>query len=96
MKQTCDGSISERTARCRSRSSATDDLGIIVIDVDELYPVARKAHDAGWQLGIHANGDVAIGLVLGLYERLQRAYRGATRASASSTARSSTTRSSRA
>ena len=32
----------------------------------------HKAHDAGWQVGIHANGDVGIGMVLDLYERLQR------------------------
>ena len=38
-----------------------------------LVPAAlQQAHDAGWQLGIHANGDVAIDIVLGLYERLQR------------------------
>jgi predicted amidohydrolase YtcJ len=42
------------------------------MDEDALYPVARKAHEAGWQLGIHANGDVAIDLVLRVYERLQR------------------------
>ena len=73
MKATCDGSISERTARLSEPYvGRPDDHGLIVAGEDELWPVARKAHAAGWQLGIHANGDVAIDLVLRIYERLQR------------------------
>jgi predicted amidohydrolase YtcJ len=73
MKATCDGSISERTARLSEPyTGRPDDHGILVAGEEELYPIARKAHDAGWQIGIHANGDVAIDIVLGLYERLQR------------------------
>lgn len=73
MKATCDGSISERTARLsQPYVGRPDDFGIIVADAEELYSYASKAHDAGWQLGIHANGDVGIGMVLDLYERLQR------------------------
>jgi predicted amidohydrolase YtcJ len=73
MKATCDGSISERTARLsKPYVGRTDDFGMIVADADELYLHGRKAHEAGWQLGIHANGDVGIGMVLDLYERLQR------------------------
>lgn len=73
MKQTCDGSISERTARLSEPYvGRPDDHGLIVMDAEELYANARKAHEAGWQLGTHANGDVAIGMVCELYERLQR------------------------
>ena len=72
MKLTCDGSISERTARLSQPFVGTRDTGILVADAGQLWTKAKKAHDAGWQLGIHANGDVAIDLVLGLYERLQR------------------------
>ncbi len=73
MKATCDGSISERTARLsQPYIGRPDDFGLIVADAEELYAYAGKAHDAGWQLGIHANGDVGIGMVLDLYERLQR------------------------
>jgi predicted amidohydrolase YtcJ len=72
MKMTCDGSISERTARLSQPFVGTQDTGILVADAEQLWPKAKKAHDAGWQIGIHANGDVAIDLVLGLYERLQR------------------------
>jgi predicted amidohydrolase YtcJ len=73
MKQTCDGSISERTARLSAPYvGRPNDLGMIVADADELYGYARKAHAAGWQLGTHANGDVGIAMVCDLYERLQR------------------------
>jgi predicted amidohydrolase YtcJ len=73
MKATCDGSISERTARLsQPYAGRPDDFGMIVADAEELYGYSRKAHEAGWQIGIHANGDVGIGMVLDLYERLQR------------------------
>jgi predicted amidohydrolase YtcJ len=73
MKLVCDGSISERTARLsQPYAGRPDDYGMIVAGADELYGHARKAHEAGWQVGIHANGDVGIGMVLDLYERLQR------------------------
>ena len=73
MKMTCDGSISERTARLsQPYVGRPNDFGIEVMSEDELYTTARKAHDADWQIGIHANGDVAIDTVLRIYERLQR------------------------
>ncbi len=73
MKATCDGSISERTARLsQPYVGRPDDFGMVVAGAEELYEHAGKAHEAGWQLGIHANGDVGIGMVLDLYERLQR------------------------
>ena len=81
MKQTCDGSISERTARLsESYVGRPNDFGMIVADADELYRYARKAHEAGWQLGTHANGDVGIAMVCDLYERLQRETAAARRA----------------
>lgn len=73
MKLTCDGSISERTARLsQPYVGRPDDFGIIVMNEEELYTHARKAHEADWQIGIHANGDVAIDIALRVYERLQR------------------------
>lgn len=73
MKMTCDGSISERTARLSSPYvGRPNDYGILVNDEDQLYVHAKKAHEADWQIGIHANGDVGIDIVLKLYERLQK------------------------
>ncbi|MDQ3120764.1 MAG: amidohydrolase, partial [Verrucomicrobiota bacterium] len=73
MKMTCDGSISERTARLSEPYvGRPDDFGLQVMSEEEMYEQGRKAHEADWQIGIHANGDVAIDLVLRLFERLQR------------------------
>ena len=73
VKATCDGSISERTARLSEPYvGRPSDYGILVTQPEQLEAIARKAHANGWQVGIHANGDVAIDLVLGIYERLQR------------------------
>ena len=72
MKLVCDGSISERTARLsQPYAGRPNDFGILVTEEAELYARARKAHLAGWQVGTHANGDVAIDTTLRVYERLQ-------------------------
>ena len=73
MKTVCDGSISERTALLsKPYVGRPDDYGILVTEEGELYEQARKAHQAGWQIGIHANGDVGIDTTLRVFERLQR------------------------
>ncbi len=75
MKLVCDGSISERTARlAQPYVGRPDDYGILVNTAEQLWPWVEKAHRANLQIGIHANGDVAIDIVLGLYERLQREF----------------------
>lgn len=72
-KMLCDGSISERTARLsQPYMGRPNDFGILVTPEDQLYELAKKAHAAGWQLGTHANGDVAIDITLRVYERLQK------------------------
>ncbi len=73
LKMTCDGSISERTARLsQPYIGRPDDYGIMIMNEEQLYPYAKKAYDAGWQIGIHANGDVGIDATLKLYERLNK------------------------
>ncbi|HXT23666.1 MAG TPA: amidohydrolase [Candidatus Eisenbacteria bacterium] len=73
MKLVCDGSISERTARLSEPyEGRPNDYGILVMPEAELYEYGRKAHQAGWQIGTHANGDVGIDTTLRVYERLQR------------------------
>ena len=68
-----DGSISERTARLsKPYKGTTDYFGLLVATEEEQYQRSRKAHRAGWQIGTHANGDVAIDQTLRVYERLQR------------------------
>ena len=73
MKMVADGSISERTAWVsQPYVGRPDDFGIQVMTEQELYENGRKAHEADWQIGTHANGDRAIDMVLRVYERLQR------------------------
>jgi hypothetical protein len=72
VKMVCDGSISERTARLREPYvGRPDDRGILVTPEPALYETAKKAHDADWQIGTHANGDEAIDMALRVYERVQ-------------------------
>ena len=72
MKMVADGSISERTAwLSQPYVGRPNDFGIQVMSEQELYEKGRKAHEADWQIGVHANGDRAIDIVLRVYERLQ-------------------------
>ena len=71
----CDGSTSERTARLSQPylpPHAPNDYGILVANEEQLYEQGRAGHAAGWQTAIHACGDVAVDIVLKLYERLQK------------------------
>jgi len=71
MKQVADGAVSGRTARLsKPYIGSKDDYGTFSASEEELYENGRKAYAAGWQLGTHANGDVAIERVLNVYERL--------------------------
>ncbi|PYU40113.1 MAG: hypothetical protein DMG53_23490 [Acidobacteria bacterium] len=71
MKQVADGAVSGRTARLsQPYIGSKDDYGTFSASEEELYENGRKAYAAGWQLGTHANGDVAIERVLNVYERL--------------------------
>jgi predicted amidohydrolase YtcJ len=73
MKQVADGAISGRTARLsQPYIGSPNDYGTFSASEEEIYDFGRKAYAAGWQLGTHANGDVAIERVLNVYERLNR------------------------
>jgi len=73
MKQVADGAVSGRTARLsQPYIGSKDDYGTFSASEEELYENGRKAYAAGWQLGTHANGDVAIERVLNVYERLNK------------------------
>lgn len=74
VKQYVDGSISERTAWLSQPyiGIANNYVGLQLASRDELYDTGRKAHAAGWQLATHANGDLAIDRILGVYEQIQK------------------------
>ena len=73
LKQFADGSISERTAWLSQPYIGIPNYhGLQITSRDQLYETSRKAHAAGFQLGTHANGDLAIDTILSVYEQLQR------------------------
>jgi len=50
------------------------DFGILTMDQKQIHEAVEDAHRHGWQVGIHANGDVTIDLVLNAYERVLREW----------------------
>ena len=68
-----DGSASERTMRMSTPYvGRPDDFGILTMTQQEIHEAVEEAHRGSWQIGIHANGDVAIDMVLNAYERVQQ------------------------
>jgi predicted amidohydrolase YtcJ len=73
VKYVADGSASERTMRMSTPYvGRPNDYGILVISQEQLNADVEEAHRAGWRVGTHANGDVAIDMVLKAYERAQQ------------------------
>lgn len=74
VKYGADGSASERTMRMSTPYVGTTDYGILTMTQEEIDEATEDAHRNGWQVGIHANGDVTIDMVLGAYERVLAKY----------------------
>ncbi len=75
VKYYADGSASERTMRMSTPYvGRPDDYGILTMSQEEIHEAVDDAHRSGWQIGIHANGDVTIDMVLQAYERAQRQW----------------------
>jgi predicted amidohydrolase YtcJ len=75
-EHTCDGSFSERTMSRSTPYPGTNPpyYGNITTTQDALNGWAEHLHRAGIQVNCHANGDVAIKMVLTAYERAMRLY----------------------
>ncbi len=75
VKFSADGSASERTmAMSTPYAGRPDDFGILTMTQDEIHDAVEEAHRAGWQIAIHANGDITIDMVLNAYERMAQQY----------------------
>ena len=73
LKYGADGSASERTMRMSTPYVGTKDYGILTMTQKEIDEAVEDGHRNDFQIGIHANGDVTIDMVLKAYERvLQR------------------------
>ncbi len=64
-----DGSNQGNTGYQRERYLNVDSRGILSLPADELAAGIKRAHDLGWQVAVHANGDAAIDIVLDAYEK---------------------------
>jgi predicted amidohydrolase YtcJ len=69
VKFVADGSASERTMRMSTPFVGTNDYGILTMTQDQLHEAVDEAHAHNFQVGVHANGDVTIDMVLKAYER---------------------------
>lgn len=74
VKYAADGSASERTMRMSTPYVGTQDYGILTMTQQEIHERVEDAHRNNWQVGIHANGDVTIDMVLQAYERVLKEW----------------------
>lgn len=77
VKFAADGSASERTmSRSTPYGGRPDDYGILTMTQEEIDAVVDDAVAHDFRIGIHANGDVAIDMVLNAYERVLKDWKG--------------------
>ncbi len=75
IKYAADGSCSGRTmAMSTPYEGRPNDYGILTMTQEEIHEVVEDGHRRGFQIGIHANGDLAIDMVLNAYERVQELW----------------------
>jgi len=70
-----DGAMAGRTAALyKPYTDNPDSYGILAIDIEKLNEVISDAHEAGFQLAVHANGDKAIDLTLKAFEKALKEF----------------------
>jgi predicted amidohydrolase YtcJ len=74
IKAWADGSNQGRTGYLREPYLGTSERGALNYSAEEIFAVVRRAHAAGWQVGVHANGDAAIDLVLEVFQAVLSAH----------------------
>jgi predicted amidohydrolase YtcJ len=68
-----DGSNQGNTGYLRERYLNVDGRGVLSFPPEELAEGMKRAHDGGWQVAVHANGDAAIDITLDAYEKALKA-----------------------
>ncbi|MCI6537187.1 amidohydrolase [uncultured Eubacterium sp.] len=72
LKIILDGSLGSHTAWMRADyKNEEGQRGVRYYDEAALYHLAKKAHDAGMQIAVHAIGDASLQQMLDIYERIQ-------------------------
>jgi predicted amidohydrolase YtcJ len=67
-----DGGLSGATAAISQPYKVTNNNGVLRFETDDLTQLMWEAHAAGYRIGTHAIGDVALDQVIGVYEELHR------------------------
>lgn len=70
VKFLADGGLSGATAALSVPYRHADTKGTLRFEKEELRQLCRESHDLGWRIATHAIGDVAIDMVLSVYETL--------------------------
>lgn len=76
VKFVADGSASERTMYMSTPFEGTEDHGILTMTQEQIDAAVDDAVAHGFRVGIHANGDWTIDMVLNAYERVLREHSG--------------------
>ena len=77
VKFSADGSASERTMSMSTPyKGKPEDFGILTMTQEEIYEAVEDAVAHDFRVGIHANGDIAIDMVLNAYEKVLKNHEG--------------------
>jgi uncharacterized cupin superfamily protein len=76
VKFVADGSASERTMYMSTPFEGTDDHGILTMTQEQIDDAVDDSVAHGFRVGIHANGDWTIDMVLNAYERVLKNHPG--------------------
>jgi predicted amidohydrolase YtcJ len=76
VKYGADGSASERTMYMSTPYEGTDDHGILTMTQEQIDAAVDDAVAHGFRVGIHANGDWTIAMVMNAYERVLKNHQG--------------------
>lgn len=71
VKAFADGAVNGGTCLVEQPLEGTDRHGIERLSAAELDDLVREVHEAGWRVGVHANGDRAIRRVLDAVDKAQ-------------------------
>ncbi|TYR36380.1 amidohydrolase family protein [Mesorhizobium microcysteis] len=71
VKAVLDGAMSSATALLEEPYEGSNNVGKLVMTVDELNALVQRAQANGDRMAVHANGDKAISILLDAYEKAQ-------------------------
>ena len=69
-----DGALGPRTAALKGPYADGSKSTVLIYPVEELNRRVMAAHRGGWQIGVHAIGDLAVELTVQAYEKAQTAF----------------------